>query len=110
MAAPLNVFEANGYHYLDEPEPRIPACGPHLSGTVFDFDGCGRHIRFFCVRLTLADCLDLDRIGRRTWQAFGLRGPLYLGEAVQQDLDRDRGLPPVPPVLPGRAWRGAVGR
>jgi hypothetical protein len=104
MAPLVNVFEASGYQYLDEAEPRIPPAGPHLSGTVFDFDGCGRHIRFFCTRLNLAQSLDLARVGRPTWRAFGLRGPLYLGDAVQQDLHQDWGKPPARPAF--GVWRG----
>ncbi|MBC3841824.1 hypothetical protein GXW82_21170 [Streptacidiphilus sp. 4-A2] len=85
----MNVYEANGYHYLDEAEPRIPAVGPHLSGTVFDFQGGSRHVRFFCTRLTLAESLELSRICRPTWSALGLRGPLYLDRTVERALGLD---------------------
>ena len=85
----VNVFEANGYHYLDEPEPRIQAAGPHLSGTVFDFQGGGRDIRFFCTRLTLAQGLDLQRLRQPCWRALGLRGPLYLNAGLREALGLD---------------------
>ena len=85
----VNVFEANGYHYLDEPEPRIQAAGPHLSGTVFDFQGGGRDIRFFCTRLTLAQGLDLQRLRQPCWRALGLRGPLYLNAELREALGLD---------------------
>ena len=103
MAEQVNVFEACGYQYLDEAEPRIPAEGPHLSGTVFDFEGGGRHIRFFCTRLTLAQSLDLQRVGRPTWRAFGLRGPLYVDDRVQQALWQDLGRPAARPDY--TTWR-----
>ena len=89
VALPVNVFEANGYQYLDEAEPRIPAVGPHLSGTVFDFQGGGRHVRFFCTRLSLAESLDLRRIGHPSWRALGLRGPLYLNDELRLALGLD---------------------
>ena len=88
-ALQVNAFEANGYHYLDEAEPRIPASGPHLSGTVFDFQGGGRHIRFFCTRLTLAESLDLERLRQPSWRALGLRGPLYLNGELRAALGLD---------------------
>jgi len=88
-ALQVNAFEANGYHYLDEAEPRIAASGPHLSGTVFDFQGGGRHVRFFCTRLSLAESLDLRRIGHPSWRALGLRGPLYLNDELRQALGLD---------------------
>jgi hypothetical protein len=88
-ARQVNVFEANGYHYLDEAEPRIPASGPHLSGTVFDFQGGGRHVRFFCTRLTLAQSLDLTMLLQPSWRALGLRGPLYLNGELREALGLD---------------------